>query len=287
MLLMAALLPVAGGGCASHAPPNPPVSAATLRIVHDDAAGTVSVFRREGATPILKATASADGRPYVHPIAAPDGKGVLTEYSPSHHKHQTGLYWGFTRVNGRDFFHNPGRDYWQRVSLTVLEAGVGEQVRWQTVYNLLDASAWHDAHRNRSAGRCARRRHVRLDLEWRGDAHTDVTIGQYDYGGLFLRMPWRQGMRAEVVNAARQRDARAEGQRAMWIDVGVQVDGRTICAHVALFDHPDNVGYPQAWRVDGRVRRRARRARDCRLDRSRKATPRSSGTGCVAYTGTL
>ena len=39
-------------------------------------------------------------RPYIHPIVSPDGKGILTEYSPGHHKHQTGLYWGFTRING-------------------------------------------------------------------------------------------------------------------------------------------------------------------------------------------
>ena len=59
-----------------------------------------------------------------------------------------------------------------------------------------------------------------LDLTWRGEARRDVTIGKYDYGGLFLRMPWRQGINGEVVNAARQRNARAEGQRAMWVDVG-------------------------------------------------------------------
>ena len=82
---------------------------------------------------------------------------------------------------------------------------------------------------------------------------TDVTIGQYDYGGLFLRMPWREGMRGEVVNAARQRNERAEGQRAMWIDVGMQVEGRNDLAHIAIFDHPDNAGYPQAWRVDGQL----------------------------------
>ena len=95
-----------------------------------------------------------------------------------------------------------------------------------------------------------------LDLEWRGEAKTDVTIGKYDYGGLFLRMPWREGIAGEVVNAARQRNERAEGQRAMWIDVGMQVEGRNDLAHVAIFDHPDNAGYPQAWRVDRTARRR-------------------------------
>ena len=101
-----------------------------------------------------------------------------------------------------------------------------------------------------------------LDLEWRGDAKTDVTIGKYDYGGLFLRMPWREGIAGEVVNAARQRNERAEGQRAMWIDVGMQVAGRTDLAHIAIFDHPTNVGYPQAWRVDGQLGVGSARSRD-------------------------
>ena len=175
---------------------------------------------------------------------------MVTEFSPEHHKHQTGLYWGFTRVNGRDYFHNPQGDYWRRASVSVTQAS-GNEVRWQTVYDLLDeaknpvlteTARWS---MREESGRFL------IDLEWRGEAKTAVTVGTYDYGGLFLRMPWREGMAAEVVNAARQRNERAEGQRAMWIDVGMQVAGRSDLAHVAIFDHPDNPGYPQAWRVDG------------------------------------
>jgi putative membrane-bound dehydrogenase-like protein len=177
---------------------------------------------------------------------------VLTELSPSHHKHQTGLFWGLTNVNGRDYFHNLGADYWRRVSVTVLQAS-GDEVRWQTVYDLLDAAG--NAVLTETARWSMRERNGRfeLDLTWRGEARTDVTIGRYDYGGLFLRMPWHEGINGEVVNAARQRNDRAEGQRAMWIDVGMQVDGRDDLAHIALFDHPANPGYPQAWRVDGQL----------------------------------
>ena len=39
----------------------------------------------------------------------------------------------------------------------------------------------------------------------------------------------------------------------MWIDVGMQVPGRDDLAHIAIFDHPDNAGYPQAWRVDDQL----------------------------------
>src|SRR5688572_14244375 len=223
-----------------------------LVIRQDEGAHSLSVFRDGETNPIVVQNAKPDFRPYLHPIAAPDGKGVLTEYSPGHHKHQTGLYWGFTRVNGRDYFHHPEGDYWQRVAVNVLEAK-GDEVKWQTVYNMLDEKGTTIMTETQTWSVRESDGKFFLTLEWRGEAKTDITIGKYDYGGLFLRMPWRQGIAGEVVNAARQRDARAEGQRAMWIDVGMQVEGRTDLAHVAIFDYPDNRGYPQAWRVDGQL----------------------------------
>jgi putative membrane-bound dehydrogenase-like protein len=225
-----------------------------LTIRHDQATGTISVFRAAQSEPIVTHHARADHRPYLHPIVAPDGKGVLTEYSPSHHPHQTGLYWGFTQLNGRDYFHNPGGGYWRRVSADIVDvSGRPDEVRWQIVYDLLDEKA--NAVLTETQRWAMRERDGRfvLDLEWRGEANTDVTVRQFDYGGLFLRMPWREGIAGEVVNAARQRNERAEGQRAMWIDVGMKVDGREDLAHVALFDHPDNLGYPQPWRVDAQL----------------------------------
>src|SRR5687768_14658634 len=84
----------------------------TLILRHAEGNGTISVYREGSKKPILVQHAKPDFRPFIHPIVAPDGKGTLTENSPGHHKHQTGLYWGFTKVNGRDYFHNPGADYW-------------------------------------------------------------------------------------------------------------------------------------------------------------------------------
>ena len=69
-----------------------------LTIHQDKAEGTITVFRN-GSEAILTHHARTGFRPYIHPIVAPDGKGVLTEYRPDHHKHQTGLYWGFTVMN--------------------------------------------------------------------------------------------------------------------------------------------------------------------------------------------
>jgi putative membrane-bound dehydrogenase-like protein len=175
------------------------------------------------------------------------------------------------------------------VSATVLQkAGekAGDEVRWQTVYELLDAAGAVTLVETQRW--TMRERHGRfvLDLEWRGEARTDVTIGRYDYGGLFLRMPWKEGIAGEVVNVARQRNQRAEGQRAMWIDVGMQVEGRDDLAHVAIFDHPDNAGYPQAWRVDGQLGVGSARSRtaDWTIAKGQRETIRHR---FVVYTGAL
>ena len=257
----------------------------TLKIVQDEKAGTISVFRAGGKAPIVTQTAKADFRPYLHPIASPDGKGVLTEYSPGHHKHQTGLYWGFTRVNGRDYFHHPQGDYWRRVSAKVLTAS-GLEVKWQTVYDLLDSTGNAVLTETQTWAMREQGGKFLLDLEWNGEAKTDVTIGKYDYGGLFLRMPWKPGVKGEVINAARQRNEKAEGQRAMWVDVGMQVEGRNDLAHIAIFDHPENKGYPQTWRVDNQLGIGPARARngDWTIKKGETETIRHE---VVVYTGTL
>jgi putative membrane-bound dehydrogenase-like protein len=237
-----------------------PPAATELRIVQDEKAETLSVFKGDDKKPILVQNAKADFRPYLHPIIAPDGNGVLTEYSPGHHKHQTGIYWGYTRVNGRDYFHHPGDNYWKKVSAKVI-GGKGSEVKWQTVYDLLDSTGVGVLRETQNWSVRLKDGKYLMDLEWEGEALTDVTIGKYDYGGLFVRMPWKPGVKGEVVNAARQKNEKAEGQAAMWVDISMQIDGRKDLAHIAILDHPGNKGYPQVWRVDGQLGAGTARAR--------------------------
>ena len=89
-----------------------------------------------------------------------------------------------------------------------------------------------------------------IDQEWFGDAVEEVVINEFGYGGMFLRMPWQEGMPAQVVNASRQKNQAAEGQKSIWLDVAMQVKGREDKVHVAILDHPNNAGSPTAWRVD-------------------------------------
>jgi len=223
-----------------------------LKLVKDDKDETISVFRADGDVPILVQHAKADFRPYIHPIVAPDGDGVLTEYSPDHHKHQTGLYWGFTRINGRDYFHNPQGDYWKKVASNTLQ-DEGDAVKWQTIYQLMDEHGAAVMEETQNWSLQLVDGQYLLDLEWKGEALADLSIGKYDYGGLFLRMPWKTGIEGEIVNAARNRNERAEGQAAMWVDVGMEIDGRKDWAHVVFFDHPENRGFPNKWRVDSQL----------------------------------
>jgi len=98
-------------------------------------ADNIAVHRVGAASPLVVQMAKPDYRPYLHPVHGPDGKGVLTEFSPGHHKHQTGLYIGVTRLNGRDYFHHPGNGYFTRTALTPGKAGEGSAA-WTVVYDL-------------------------------------------------------------------------------------------------------------------------------------------------------
>ena len=92
-----------------------------------------------------------------------------------------------------------------------------------------------------------------LDLKWHGEAKTDITMEKFYVGGLFLRMPWHEGIDGEVINSEAKRNGEAEGQRAQWTDIGLQIDGRKDKGHIAIFDHPANDGFPNAWRVDNEL----------------------------------
>jgi len=97
-------------------------------------------IHKEGIQLPLVTVRRPNGRPSVHPIYSPDSMSVLTEDAPAHHKHQTGLFFGFVNVSGRDFFHNRGADYHGFASLS----GPGRQLGdvkygfWDEEYDLLD-----------------------------------------------------------------------------------------------------------------------------------------------------
>lgn len=257
--------------------PNSLAESSSVFVIKEEG-DEIKVFAEEGEVALVTQHAQENHRPYLHPIKAPGTDINLTEFSPGHHKHQTGLYWGFTRVNGtgadeeilkkwfynkdkpsdiqkkigRDFFHNPAEGYWKKIAANVIKEE-GEEVKWETIYHMLDDSSNPILKETQTwTFEKYEDKHL-LSLEWKGEAIQEFTVNEFSYGGMFLRMPWRKGIQGEAINAARQKNKRAEGQRAMWVDVGMEIEGLDDWGHITLFDHPDNPGFPTAWRVDGQL----------------------------------
>ncbi|MEY2879981.1 MAG: hypothetical protein RLZZ15_2361 [Verrucomicrobiota bacterium] len=247
-----------------------PAVAAPLALREDSAAQTLAVFRAGETQPLLVQHAPATRRPFIHPLRAPDGRGVVT--AP-----ERGLGGGLVSV--------AGGERWKKISAQPALA-TGDEVKWSTVYEQLrtdgvpllrETQRWT---MRESAGR------VFLELESTAEALADVALDATGDAGLFFNFPPRALSENALVNSSRQRDARVDGQRALWLDVGLALDGRTDRAHVALFDHPRNDGYPQPWRVDAQFGVGPSRASvgEWKIAQGKSATFRH---GLMVYTGDL
>lgn len=229
----------------------PDAIGASLELRRDDSTESISVYRVREDRPILTQNFRKNQRPYIHPIVAPDGQGVLTEDGSDGNENQIGLFWGFADVNDRDYFTNAGDNYWRRVSAVVLKpksSATDLNVKWQTVYDLLDENGEAILRETQLWTMREVDEEYILDVEWSGKAIDDVTVSESESGGMFLQVPWR-----EAINSARQSDESAEGQRAVWLDLSIEVEGGDDLAHIALFDHTKNQGFPQPWRVEKNV----------------------------------
>jgi hypothetical protein len=216
----------------------------------------IEIFIGDATTPCVTQHAAPNHRPFIHPLLAPDGSTVLTEDAPAHHPWQHGLSAGLNDVNGAGFWteglHEPHRKIDGSFHPLPLEAPQVKGDRaawlvrceWRSITGevlLVETQQW--------AMRAASPAYF-LQFTWTLTAQADLTFGQYDYGGLFLRMPFHKARGGEALNSAGQRNADAEAQRARWCAVSMPVSDAGNWAGVALFDHPSNMQFPTPWRVD-------------------------------------
>jgi hypothetical protein len=231
----------------------------SVGIIH--AARHIAIHDDDGHS-ILTQRAPADGRPSIHPLTAPDGCGDLTQDAPEHHPWQHGLYLGLNDVNGAGFWteglYEPHRAIDGSFHPDPLEAPTADEcgVRWRVTCEwravdgaplLREEQLWLLTLPDQE------RRTYLLTLDWTLRAVPDVDFGCYDYGGLFVRMPYRLDQGGEVVNSEGWRDAQTEAQRARWVAVSMPISGRQDWAGLALFDHPANLQHPTPWRVDNEL----------------------------------
>ena len=172
----------------------------SFEIQPDYNSGLLKIMKAGVSDPVITQNAKKDMRPYLHPIKTPDGKGVLTEIHPSHHLHQTGIYWGLKKVNGRDFFMNNGGEHYQYNSLKIIEK-IGGSVSWETSYDLINEHGDGILRETQTWSLREEDGLFLLDLKWQGRGLMDVRIEKFFVGGLFMRMPWADGIAGEAINS--------------------------------------------------------------------------------------
>lgn len=217
----------------------------------------LAIFRHGQALPLLVQNAESDKRPFIHPILAPDGIGEVTENQPGHHLWQHGLYVGLNRVNGYGFWteglsNDPLDGSFHPKPLappTIGDNGVSWKV--ETAYRSPEGKPLLSETQNWTLQDHSTT--LVLDVDWTMLAEIDLEFGEYSYGGLFLRMPWRRETHGSVLTSeGATTDQTAEAQRARWVAIAMPIPGRnTGPAGFAYFDHPSNPEFPNPWRVDG------------------------------------
>lgn len=214
----------------------------------------IRIYRQGENSPILVQNAEKDKRPFIHPIIAPDRVGVLTENAPIHHLWQHGLYVGLNDINGIGFWsegynQNPKDGTFHPKPLQTAVVN-GNKVTWTVETEWLNPTGGLMITEIQHWSFFDRGDVYELDLKWTLCAEMDLVFGQYGYGGLFLRMPYREGFGGKVTSSEELTNGAMDGQRARWVSLSMPIQGRSDHAGIALMDHPDNPEHPVPWRID-------------------------------------
>jgi putative heme-binding domain-containing protein len=189
-------------------------------------------------------------RPYLHPVHDPSGQIVLTEDRPADHPWQHGIFTGFHRVNGINYWkEDEGKQRFVRL-LDLKETS--ERVNWRALVELVapDGSVVLEEEDSITiyAPESTDGYAIDFDLLLRAQ-HNDAAFGKFFVGGLAVRMPWdKANPRQTHLNSNGLRDRQCEQQRAGWCNVERPFANQTF--GIAVFDHPANATYPSAWRAD-------------------------------------
>jgi Family of unknown function (DUF6807) len=199
---------------------------------------------------LLTYVMETNSRPYLHPVHDASGRVVLTEDRPADHLWQHGIFTGFHRVNGFNYWkEDEGKQRFIKL-LDVKEAS--DRISWRALVELVspkgevvleeeDAITIH-------APESTEAYVIDFDLLLRA-REQNVTFGKFFVGGLSVRMPWdKANPRQTHLNSNGLRNRACEQQRAAWCNVERPFGGETF--GIAVFDHPANPNHPSGWRAD-------------------------------------
>ena len=89
-----------------------------------------------------------------------------------------------------------------------------------------------------------------LDLAWALRAIPRIHIVHDEYGGLFIRMPFRSSTNTTVLSSTGLKDSATEQQAAEWLSLHMPLENNDSGGGITVFDHPENPHHPAKWRVD-------------------------------------
>lgn len=193
--------------------------------------------------------AAPGARPYLHPVRDAAGRQVLTQDRPEDHPWQHGIFTGFHRVNGVNYWkEDEGRQRLARLSEFVRQP---DRVGWSALVELVSPEGEVVLEEENAilfhAPESTNLYFIDFDLLLR--AKKDVQFGKFFVGGLSVRMPWDQANpRQSHLNSEGVRGRAGEQKRAAWCTVERPFGGQVF--GFAILDHPANPSHPPAWRVD-------------------------------------
>ena len=222
----------------------------------DRSTDQVAVSAASGGAPLLVQNVPVDRRAFIHPILIPGGTEFVTEDAPAHHPWQHGLYVGLNDVNGAGFWHEGMHPRLSEDDGTfhprLLDAALADSTtaRWSVSSEYRDKTGVALLTETQEWSFRDQGDRYELDLALTFHAETELTFGRYDYGGLFIRMPYRPEIGGRAFTSEGLEGDAAEGTRARWAAVQMPIDGADDEVLVAIMDHPGNREHPVPWRVD-------------------------------------
>jgi putative heme-binding domain-containing protein len=191
-----------------------------------------------------------NSRPYLHPVRDASGRVVLTEDKPADHPWQHGIFTGFHRVNGFNYWKE---DEGKQRFVRLLDSNQSSNsVSWRALVELvapdgdvvLEEEDAITIHAPESSDVYV----IDFDFLLRAKGR-DVHFGKFFVGGVSVRMPWdKANPRQTHLNSNGLRNRECEQQRAAWCNVERPFGNETF--GIAVFDHPANPNHPSGWRAD-------------------------------------
>ena len=207
-------------------------------------------------------------RTHIHPLNVPGTEYAMTRFRPADHPWQYGIFCGLNKVNELDFWSCGDAAYPPEVRGSMRNREVVDAVESEDGITFTALNEWsgpngspilEEQQKIMFPDQETEESYI-FDVHWTFKAtESDIHIEQSDYGGFSARLVGEKHTKRHANSEGQAGEACAD-RSARWVSVAQPVDGvgtfsketRDTFAYagLAIFDHPDNVCFPNRWRVD-------------------------------------